>query len=292
MPGRTAEECFNKFYAGHPTPPAAQRSNRQAGNAAEDTAAAAAADDDDVLGKPKGKTARGKQRLLEAHRTIRNILRKQQVDDEEYEADAFVALERPDVVKSVLNIAEVEMEAAILKVTGVPTCKPAPVVSETKSSIPKFENSVTGGLPSDKENRNINALACGKGAILVGSPAKLCSPEVLKKLKDPTHLDKYIDHLHQRHSRRPRTGGQTVVKKANVYLHSKDALDFGDDPIFAIQRAKEELRNVISKSGAERNFLDVVGPGQEEEDEDEGEEGEENDDEDEYDGGVSYDCDG
>ncbi|KAG6544472.1 hypothetical protein Mapa_014110 [Marchantia paleacea] len=276
VPGRTAEECFNKFYAGHPTPPAAQRSKRQTGNAAEDAA------DDDALCKPKGKAAGGKQRLLEAHRTIRNILRKQQVDDEEYEADAFVALERPDVVES-LNPEEAE-GAAMLKVTGVPTCTPAPVVSETKSSNKRFDNSVTGGLPSDKENRNMNALGSGKGRILVGSPAQLCSPEVLKKLKDPTHLDKYIDHLHQRHSRRPRTGGQTVIKKNNVYLHSKDALDFGDDPIDAIQRAKEELRNVILKSGANRNFLDVVGSGQEEEGEDE--------DEDEYDGEVSYDCDG
>ncbi|KAL3683312.1 hypothetical protein R1sor_001334 [Riccia sorocarpa] len=264
VPGKTPEECFNKFYAGHPTPPAAQKSKRQTQKAT--------GNDVDMLDDPEPKrvTAKGKQRLLQAHRTIRNILRKQQVEDVDYEADAFVALERPDVVESVLNSEEAK-QAVIFKVTEVPNCIPE-ATSETNTNKP-FEHIVIGGLPaSDKENRNVNAGNSRLGRAVSDLQAQCTSPEVLKKVKNPGQLDKYIDHLHQRHnSRRPKTGSQRHGKKSNVYLHSKEALDFGDNTLSAIQRAKEELRNVFLKSGVTgSNVLDNVSAGEEEgEDEEE-----------------------
>jgi hypothetical protein len=259
VPGRNEEECFNKFYSSHPTPPCAVAAQRTCLKEVEIPSL-----QPNQLQPRKTKTTRAK-RLLEAHQMVRNILRRQQVNDEDYKADAFAALEPPDVVDSVMGKA-IEDESGILS--------DAEFEFFVQSSLHgSTENSMTQHGQSDKENWKPKMTSQQQRGSGMATQLQVFSPEILKKVKDPLMLDKYIDHLHQRRSRRPGIkSAQRNNKRANAAEdYSKDGFNFGEVRLDAIHRAKQELRDVFLRPGSivDDPFLDLLSDSTDDEEEDE-----------------------
>ncbi|CAM6083663.1 unnamed protein product [Calypogeia fissa] len=231
VPGRSAEVCFDKFYSEHPTP---QR------KCLKEVYCPAS------LPRPTKTKVTGSRRLVEAHRTVRNILRRQQIDDEDYKADAFAALEPPDVVHSV---------SAVSNETDLKLC--------LNRSLPgSMENSTTHCPGLNKENRKLKRV--GPSREFGIGQSQVSSPEILKEVKDPLMLDKYIDHLHQRRSRR--TGIKSAHKKESaqrprgVNKPFKDGLGFREVRLDAVHYAKQELRDLFLRptSAIDDPFLNLL----------------------------------
>ncbi|CAM6097422.1 unnamed protein product [Calypogeia fissa] len=235
VPGRSAEECFDKLYSEHPTPP--RIPHRKCLKEVNCPAS---------LPRPTKTKITGSRRLVEAHRTVRNILRRQQIDDEDYKADAFAALEPPDVVHSVSAVSnEIDLKFCFNRTLPGST-----------------EDSTTHCRELNKENRKPKRV--GPSREFGIGQSQVSSPEILKEVKDPLMLDKYIDHLHQRRSRR--TGIKSTQKKESaqrpreVNQLVKDGLDFRDVRLDAVHRAKQELRDVFLRptSAIDDPFLNLL----------------------------------
>ncbi|XP_024515010.1 uncharacterized protein LOC112340566 [Selaginella moellendorffii] len=104
VPGKTADECFHRFYSAHPTPPLApQQHGRRVclsspirpleGKLLSPTRLL----HQKQAAKIRKVGGRSTKAIFQSHKAVREILRKQQIDDQGYEEDAFAALESTDI---------------------------------------------------------------------------------------------------------------------------------------------------------------------------------------------------
>ncbi|CAM6127391.1 unnamed protein product [Calypogeia fissa] len=161
-------------------------------------------------------------------------------------------------VESVLDLMEHESLAVILQSNPLESdydsiAFPSYVEEDAhdKPSKSFFENIVLGGVStsSDKEN---NQPPNGQDL----NNKKVGVSRVELTLKQVDHGENLPNSRHK--TTNSTTRKKKIIKSNNVYLHSKDALDFGDTTLDAIQRAKQELRNVFSRTGSRGGrFFDI-----------------------------------
>ncbi|OVA10254.1 hypothetical protein BVC80_1173g20 [Macleaya cordata] len=211
VPGKSAQECFDKIHSDLVTPPQPQPRSRAKrtnssplGHFSLSGSKLLEPSELNVIW-PKGK----KQKKLHAQKTLRHLVQKRSLVDQGYEADLFSVLEpitnmptQDFSQKKILSIPE-----CISKEHGfIPECL-AKSSSDQKKPLSRFRNSCQTAL---------------------------VSPPVLKQVKNRTLHEKYIDQLHCREARR--TAGRTKcvtakedmkenrVKKMDVVSVARNAL--------------------------------------------------------------------
>lgn len=191
--GKTAKECFDRYYSGHPTPPITQSRSRKP--AAESPVRTISFPSPRLSFDSKPHFGRGKQGLLKAHQTVRHILRQQRVADGNYEADVFSAVEKNSLLQDCTNWVT----------SSSPALKGEIILSESSVATP--DNCLVGNGRRDNEelwqyvslkqkaqfdhdpNQSITRLSV---------QGQLLSPEVLKRESNPGRLDRFLDMLHLR----------------------------------------------------------------------------------------------
>ena len=162
MTGKTAKECFDRYYSSYPTPPATQSHGRRCASGLTLRTISFTKSPTRVETGSTSRFGRGKQGFLKAHQTVRNILRKQKVADGNYEADVFSTVEKEDD-----NDEEEET------LPSLHYCRDLVVPSSLQSNY--------GGVDKDRS-----------------IVSQIQSPEVLKRETNPRRLDRYLDMLHLR----------------------------------------------------------------------------------------------
>ncbi|KAH9301507.1 hypothetical protein KI387_013090 [Taxus chinensis] len=180
VPGKSSEECFNRFYTAFPTPPVSQPRSRTKGKIYESSVRPFVDDINTLLksaGSTGGRSGRTKNCFLDAHKTVRQILGRHKIADKEYETDLFSAVEtfRSSSQSFLIPIADAPI---------TPDCahKPGGESSFYRTQSAHWHKSLSRF--SEDSHRQLQK--------------KLVSPEVLKQVKNPALHDKYIDLLHSR----------------------------------------------------------------------------------------------
>lgn len=198
VPGKTANQCFDRFYSAYPTPSTAQPRSRKL--ASESPVRTISFSSPMPSLNSKVRFGRGKQGLLKAHQTVRHILRQQRIADGTYETDVFTAVEqfkaRNPLLQDCINRAPSPLATAALKEKDTFSERsllgtPASCFGATKS-----ESNLWYSVSSKQSPK------CGldENTPTTRSAAKkqLLSPEVLKAERDPGRLDRFLDMLHLR----------------------------------------------------------------------------------------------
>ncbi|XP_047940147.1 uncharacterized protein LOC125187571 [Salvia hispanica] len=174
VPGKSAEECFDRIHSDHQTPP--QPRTRSRAKLKEPSPLSFSASK--LLSPVERKTKRlgSKRRTLLAQKTVRKILQNQQKEDQDYCADLFSVLEptadpSPSNLQADTTFASPEPSKASSFLTA---CRPV------SSSSPKKHRSRLNGFQK----------------------AGFVSPPVLKQIKNKALHEKYIDQLHCRDAKR------------------------------------------------------------------------------------------
>ncbi|KAG6416046.1 hypothetical protein SASPL_123468 [Salvia splendens] len=174
VPGKSAEECFDRIHSDHQTPP--QPRTRSRAKLKEPSPLSFSASR--LLSPVERKTKRlgPKRRTLLAQKTARKILQNQQKEDQDYCADLFSVLE--------------------------PTTDPSPSNPQADTTFASPEPSkatsfLTACRPvsSPSQKKHLSRL---KGFQKAG----FVSPPVLKQIKNKALHEKYIDQLHCRDAKR------------------------------------------------------------------------------------------
>ncbi|KAL3838484.1 hypothetical protein ACJIZ3_023075 [Penstemon smallii] len=249
VPGKSAEECFERIQSDHMTPPQPRTRSRARTKSSSLSLSAT-----NLLSPAKTKQKRlrsSKKSCLLAQKTVRQLLQKQHNDNKDYEADFFSVLE-PTIDPSSPNLQK-----------GNGFSSPAPNLGPCVLTR-------CGEMSSSAHKR-------GKTRLSSSSNAALVSPPVLKPIKNKALHEKYIDQLHYRDAKRKaeslRQGKCSRAKndkkgnnlKVNSVKVAKDALIFeAQDAINKYRSLKSSLRNDASDD-------DSGSPHDEDEDEDEDE---------------------
>ncbi|KAL1559409.1 hypothetical protein AAHA92_09754 [Salvia divinorum] len=174
VPGKSAEECFDRIHSDHQTPP--QPRTRSRAKIKEPSPLSFSASK--LLSPVERKTKRlgPKRRTLLAQKTVRKILQKQQKEDQDYSADLFTVLE--------------------------PTTDPSPSILQADTTFASPELSKSSSfftayrpVSSSSQKRHLSRL---NGFQTAG----FASPPVLKQIKNKALHEKYIDQLHCRDAKR------------------------------------------------------------------------------------------
>lgn len=196
VPGKSSKECFNRFYSAHPTPPVTQPRSRMNRKNSESPIRSFANDFSTLLksaGSSGGRSGSGRQKILHARKTVRQILRQHKKADKGYEADLFSAIENVDpAVHSFLLPA-------------------------TTPITPDGAHQVGGHSTSDQtlsacRPKTLSRFSADSHRQL---QKKLLSPEVLKQIKNPALHDKYIDLLHSREAARRKASARNTKFQSN-----------------------------------------------------------------------------
>ncbi|KAG6418567.1 hypothetical protein SASPL_120771 [Salvia splendens] len=174
VPGKSAEECFDRIHSNHQTPP--QPRTRSRAKLKEPSPLSFSASK--LLSPVERKTKRlgPKRRTLLAQKTVRKILQKQQKEDQDYCADLFSVLE--------------------------PTTDPSPSHLQADTTFTSPEPSKASSfltacrqVSSSSQKKHLSRLNGFQKAGFV-------SPPVLKQIKNKALHEKYIDQLHCRDAKR------------------------------------------------------------------------------------------
>lgn len=213
VPGKSAQDCFDKIHSDHITPPQSlPRSRVKRTNSSPLECFSLSAS---KLLNPCGLNVKrlscNKQKSHLGQRTVRELLQKQNRMDQDYEADLFSVLEpnmNPSTLDSQLNVVFSTPEH----------------LQEKQGSLQKCHERSSG----NKRPLSRFSSSCGMD---------LVSPPVLKQVKNRALHEKYIDQLHFREAKRKaasaRTGksimgkenrGKINVQKMDVVRAAKNAL--------------------------------------------------------------------
>lgn len=201
MPGKSAQECFDKIHSDHLTPIQPQprsRSKRKNLSPVEHLSFSASKLLKPVAPASKGSRSSKHKSHIVQKRTVRHLLRKQCYVDQGDEADLFPILE-PNTTASMHALPNATFstpEKLLVKQGFLHKC-PEKSSSGTKKHRSKLGNSSTGAL---------------------------ISPPVLKQIKNRALHEKYIDQLHCREAKRKAAAGKQVLGKENrgSQLHGID----------------------------------------------------------------------
>ncbi|KAI3971698.1 hypothetical protein MKW92_022039 [Papaver armeniacum] len=230
VPGKTAQDCFNKIHSDLVTPPQVQPRSR-AKKAISSPLSHFSLSGSKLLEPtlnvrwPKG----NKQKKLRAQKTLRHLVQKRSMVDQGYEADLFSVLE---------------------PITNAPSQD----LSQTELlSTPESKSNKKGYIQECHENSSVQKKK-PLSRFRNSSETALVSPPVLKQVKNRALHEKYIDRLHCRGARR--TAGPTkckvakedrkesTAKKMDDITVAKNALFFEANDM--ISKFKEAQANVVS----------------------------------------------
>lgn len=194
MPGKSAQDCFDKIHSDHITPhhPLPRSRARKMNSSPIGSLSLSASK---LLNSSGIKTKRpisNKQTSRLVHKTVRQLLQKCNRVEQDYEADLFSALEptlNPSIQDSQVN--------AVFS-----TPKPL----QEKQKCQKYDDK-----DSDLKKRLSKSSSCR---------INLVSPPVLKQVKNRALHEKYIDHLHTREAKR-----NAAAKRAGRLLGGKENLE-------------------------------------------------------------------
>ncbi|CAD5181419.1 unnamed protein product [Musa acuminata subsp. malaccensis] len=193
VPGKSAQECFNRIHTEIATPPQHQPRSRAIKSNWSPIGNVTFSDKSVDNMKLKVKRARsGKQKSLVAQKTVRHLLRQHCLADQTKEADYF----------SVLETSPSALALDLPEITSPGT--PDRMFTNAGFLLKCSENSTSAAhkrLLSRFKTSNADP-----------------SPEVLKQIKNVALHEKYIDHLHCREARRrahPRTANSVAAGMYN-----------------------------------------------------------------------------
>ncbi|XP_051121911.1 uncharacterized protein LOC127245197 [Andrographis paniculata] len=206
VPGKSAEECFNKIHSDHLTPSQQHRIRSRVKKTKPLSPVLFSASK--VLCPPaetKAKKNKCSQRRkkLRAQKTVRQLLHKQQKEDKNHKADFFAVLEDTS-----------PLDFKYSSVFASPSEKGSGILARCQER---------SSSASKKQQSRINGAQ--KSAFL--------SPPVLKQIKNRALHEKYIDQLHTRDAKR----------KAESLRNSKCSRgnDDSDSKLKSIKSAKDML---------------------------------------------------
>ncbi|KAG0500305.1 hypothetical protein HPP92_000377 [Vanilla planifolia] len=197
VPGKSAQECFEKIHSSILTPLSSQPGSRpRRKNLSPIGSFSLSGGISPYMTELNAETfRRGKIKKLAAQRTVRCLLRKHRLADQNIEADHFTLLE-----SSPTNIT--------FDLFGI--------------ELPKTSTSTPCHADQPGERSTINSKMYSRFKLL-SSPGS-SSPEVLKQIKNRALHDKYIDQLHYREARRVMLSKKTNKdSKGNEYNGKLDS---------------------------------------------------------------------
>ncbi|XP_030455763.1 uncharacterized protein LOC115676879 isoform X2 [Syzygium oleosum] len=176
VPGKSAQECFDKIHSDHLTPTQPRlrsRANRRVESYIKRSPLSASK----ILKSPKPliKRLSSKKKSLLAHKTVRQLLQKQNHSDQTCEADFF----------------------SVLEPNADPSTKELTSVLVTPDNLQKMQGSLLKCRErSSSGNKKPVSRFCSSSRI------PLMSPPVLKQVKNRALHEKYLDQLHSREVKR------------------------------------------------------------------------------------------
>ncbi|MCO5548225.1 hypothetical protein L7F22_001682 [Adiantum nelumboides] len=250
--GKTAKDCFDRFYSAHPTPPNTQARSKKISTESPVRTISFLSPTSTL--KCKGRFGRGKQGLLKAHQTVRHILRHQKVADESYEADVFSAVERLNHRDSLSQncVSRVNSPLPSLKRNN---SKSGATTPATCSGYARSDNEVWWSVSSKLRTRSgyvQNEQSSGSARQI-----PLMSPEVLKAERNPSRLDRFLDILHMRRVPKRKSSTLRGIAQSREHLNaeSRSTQCFAAAKEAILMDAKEALRTTLKqKSGEEASF--------------------------------------
>ncbi|KAF9681421.1 hypothetical protein SADUNF_Sadunf06G0224200 [Salix dunnii] len=237
VPGKSAQDCFEKVNSDHVTPPQAlQRSRAKRINSSPLESSSLSASGILNPSGPKSKRLRCEQKNHLAHKNVRELLQNQNRMDRDYEADFFSIFE-PD-----MNPSTQDSQLAVKIST--------PEHSKVKQGfLHKFHERSSSG-----HKKPLSRLSsCG---------IDIVSPPVLKQVKNRALHEKYIDQLHCREAKRKaayaRAGksvgkknrGEINVQKIAVVRAAKNSL------VSDVRDALNHLHDLQANAGSSSDFDD------------------------------------
>ncbi|MBA0850846.1 hypothetical protein Goshw_008020 [Gossypium schwendimanii] len=231
VPGKSAQDCFDKIHSDHLTPNQPQprsRSKRKNLSPVEHLSFSASKLLKSVSSASKGSRSSKHKSHLVQKRTVRHLLQKQCYVDQGDEADLFPILE-PNTTASVHALPNATFstpEKLLVKQGFLRKC-PEKSSSGTKKHRSKLGNSSTGAL---------------------------ISPPVLKQIKNRALHEKYIDQLHCREAKRKAESaraGKQVLGKENrgSQLHGIDKVRAAKNTLVSDTRyVINQLQNLQNSS--------------------------------------------
>ncbi|KAL2248872.1 UNVERIFIED_CONTAM: hypothetical protein Sindi_2360900, partial [Sesamum indicum] len=235
VPGKSAEECFDRIQSDLLTPSQPRTRSRAKKNLSPLSFSASK-----LLSPAEVKTKRlrsTRRKTLLAQKTVRQLLQKQQNENQDYETDLFAVLE-PTMDSSSLNF-----QGATLLTSPVP-------------------NKGSGVLTRCRETSRLNS----------SQTEDFASPPVLKQIKNKALHEKYIDQLHCRDAKRKAESlrnakciqdKKSTDLKVNSVKVAKDAL------VLDAQDAIHQLRSLQASTNDNLDDDDTISRSNEDEDEDE-----------------------
>ncbi|KAJ6995397.1 hypothetical protein NC653_018000 [Populus alba x Populus x berolinensis] len=240
VPGKSAQDCFEKVNSDHMTPPQAlRRSRAKRINSSPLESSSLSASKILHPSGPKSKRLRCEQKDHLAHKNVRELLQNQNRMDRDYEADFFSIFE-PD-----MNPSTQDSQLAVKIST--------PEHSKVKQGfLHKFHEKSSSGHKkplSRLSSRGIN----------------IVSPPVLKQVKNRALHEKYIDQLHCREAKRKaayaragksagkRNSGEINVQKIDVVRAAKNSL------VSDVRDALNHLHDLQANASSSSDFDDDGG---------------------------------
>ena len=237
VPGKSAQDCFDKVNSDHMTlPQTFPRSRAKRINSSPLECFSISVSKLLNPSGPKNKRLSCKQKSHLAHKNVRELLQKQNQVNRDYEADLFSILE-PDQNSSMQD-SKLAVEIS------------TPEHSQEKLGfLHKLHES-----SSDHKRPLLRLSSCG---------IDIVSPPVLKQVKNKALHEKYIDQLHCREAKRKaahaRAGksvagkenrGEINVQKIDVVRAAKNAL------VSDVRDAIYQLQDVQTNASSSSDFHD------------------------------------
>ncbi|KAJ8441316.1 hypothetical protein Cgig2_024828 [Carnegiea gigantea] len=236
VPGKSAQECFDKVHSDNLTPLSTRPSRAKKWNSPSDLLLSGC-NLFKSAGRKSKKMGGTKRKSHIARRTVRHLLQKYCQMNQNNEADLFSVLE-PNVNPSV----------EVLQLTAL---------QSTPEHLLGSPGSSSKGRTGSSSGRK-KCLSRFSGT----NKSPLTSPPVLKKVKNMALHEKYIDQLHKREAKRKvqrvkvvlrrEDGGENPVVPKDVIRAAKDALvSDARDAIKKFQNTQANLMNAFSDSEEE-----------------------------------------
>ncbi|KAJ0980694.1 hypothetical protein J5N97_008949 [Dioscorea zingiberensis] len=220
VPGKSAQECFDRIHADLVTPPQPQPVSRTTKLAATPIADFTLSSSIASFGcsKTNSKNLRGKQKVLAAQKTVRHLLRKHQLIDQSKAADLFSVLETSPTALT--------MDFPEIKTPATPPSVPTPI-----------------GFLKRCSERSVSTHKSKHSRFRPPEQANYASPEVLKPIKNILLHEKYINQLHCREARR-----QTLAKTSSMPgRDSKNIISLKTDVKAARTALMSEAKDAITQ---------------------------------------------
>ncbi|GFP86318.1 hypothetical protein PHJA_000775600 [Phtheirospermum japonicum] len=239
VPGKSAEDCFNKIHSDHLTP--SEPKTRSRANKKQPSPVSYSASKLLSPAGTKPRRQRPERRTLLAQKTVRHLLQKQRTEDQDYKADLFSVLE-PSTELSPLEFQESPSFAS-------------PVPNRLTRCLE---------MSSSGHKKQVSRLSSSQKAGFI-------SPPVLKQIKNKALHEKYIDQLHCRDAKRKAQSlrsGKFVREKDNTKSEVNSVKFAKDALVFDVQDAISKFQNLQSSSNCDDDDDDDDINGRDEEDED------------------------